>query len=171
MDALSVSATGGMRSQKAKLQHALKVAGFFGVFQAIMPVVGWSIGEVIKGFIFNVDHWIAFIILGILGIKMIHGALSNNLKEGKNILNTKTLLLLAIATSIDALIIGITLNLLKIPFLLSIITIGTVTFILSFLGFIFGKELRKLFGKKVEILGGVALIIIGLKILIEHLSV
>ncbi len=169
MDSFSVSIAGGMKSQTAKVSHAVKVAAFFGIFQAFMPIIGWLIGEAMKGLVTAIDHWVAFILLGIIGIKMILEALNNNGEEKKEIHNTKTLLLLAIATSIDALIVGITLSLLKIPFLVSIFTIGIVTFILSFLGFLFGKQLGELFGKKVEIFGGVALILIGLKILIEHL--
>jgi putative Mn2+ efflux pump MntP len=169
MDAVSVSIAGGMKSQKAKIAHALKVAAFFGIFQAVMPVFGWLIGEVAKGFIGAVDHWIAFILLGMIGIKMIYEALNNSGEEKRNIYNTKILLILSVATSIDALIVGITLNVLKTPFLMSIATIGIVTFILSFLGFLFGKQLGTIFGKRVEILGGAVLILIGLKILIEHL--
>lgn len=171
MDAFSVSIAGGMKSQTAKVTHAVKVAAFFGIFQAIMPIAGWLIAEVMKGFITAIDHWVAFILLGIIGIKMIQEALSNNKEEKKDILNTNTLLMLSIATSIDALIVGVTLSLLKIPFLISISTIGIVTFILSFLGFLFGKQIGVFFGKKAEILGGAALIAIGLKILIEHLTV
>lgn len=169
LDAFSVSIAEGIKSQKAKAVHAVKISAFFGAFQAGMPVIGWFIGEALKGFIASVDHWIAFILLGVIGLKMIHEALNNTAEEKRGILNTKTLLLLSIATSIDALVIGITLSLLKIPFFVSITTIGVVTFILSFLGFIFGKQLGVMFGKKVEILGGVTLVLIALKILIEHL--
>lgn len=170
LDAFSVSIAGGMKSQKAKVAHAVKISAFFGAFQAGMPVIGWVVGETLKSFIAGVDHWVAFILLGVIGLKMIREALGNTQEEKRDILNTKTLLLLSVATSIDALIIGITLSLLKIPFFVSIITIGVVTFILSFLGFIFGKQLGVLFGKKAEALGGVALVLIGLKILIEHLT-
>lgn len=167
MDAFSVSITGGMSSQKAKITRALKVAAFFGAFQGVMPLIGWLIGEVMNGLIFSIGHWVAFILLGIIGVKMIHEALSNN-DEKKDILNTKTLLMLSIATSIDALVVGITLNLIKLPFLISVSAIGVVTFILSFFGFLFGSRIGVLFGKKVEIAGGVVLIIIGIKILLER---
>jgi putative Mn2+ efflux pump MntP len=169
MDSVSVSIAGGMKSQTAKITHALKVAAFFGIFQAVMPIFGWLIGEAAKGFIGSIDHWVAFILLGAIGIKMIREALINAGAEKRNIFDTKVLLGLSIATSIDALIVGITLNLLKTPFFVSIIAIGTVTFVLSLLGFLFGKQLGFLFGKKVEIFGGITLILIGLKILIEHL--
>ncbi|MBI2597227.1 manganese efflux pump [Candidatus Daviesbacteria bacterium] len=170
IDAFSVSIAGGIKSQTSKIAHALKIALFFGIFQLVMPLIGLLISEAMKHYITTIDHWIAFILLGIIGIKMIHEASKNN-DEKKEILDIKTLFILSIATSIDALIVGITLNLFKIPFVISIGIIGVVTFILSFLGFLFGKQIRKLFGKRVEILGGVCLIIIGLKILIEHLIV
>jgi manganese efflux pump family protein len=169
MDAFSVSISGGMRSQRAKVVHALKISTFFGSFQAVMPVLGWLIGEAAKGFIGSIDHWVAFILLGIIGIKMIHEALNNAGVEKRNIFDAKILLILSVATSIDALVVGITLNLLEVPFLVAIIAIGLVTFILSFFGFLFGKQLGILFGKKVEIFGGISLMLIGLKILIEHL--
>lgn len=170
LDAFSVSIAGGMKSKAVKVAAAAKVAAFFGIFQVVMPIFGWLIGETLKGFIASIDHWVAFILLGVIGIKMIREALSTDEEKKKNILDTKTLLLLSVATSIDALIVGITLNLLRIPFLFSIAAIGIVTFVLSFLGFLSGKYLGTMFGKKVEILGGVALIIIGSKILIEHLT-
>lgn len=170
MDSFSVSIAGGMRLQTGKVAHAIKVAAFFGGFQALMPFLGWLIGEALSELITAFGPWIAFILLGIIGAKMIREALSNNGIERKNILNTKTLLLLSVATSIDALIVGITLSLLEIPFIVAVSIIGIVTFILSFLGFLFGKKLGKVFSKEVEVFGGVILIIIGLKILIEHLT-
>jgi manganese efflux pump family protein len=169
MDSVSVSIAGGMKSQTAKITHAFKVAAFFGTFQAIMPIFGWLIGKASEGFISGIDHWVAFVLLGIIGVKMMREALSKDKKIKKDILDTKTLLLLSVPTSIDALIVGITLELIGVPFLSSIIMIGLVTFILSFLGFLFGKQLGLLFGKKIGALGGIALILIGLKILIEHL--
>jgi putative Mn2+ efflux pump MntP len=169
MDAVSVSIAGGMKSQAAKTIHALKVATFFGIFQAVMPIIGWLTGEVAKEFVGDINHWIAFILLGAIGIKMIYEALNSSGAEKRNIFDTKILLILSVATSIDALVVGITLNVLKTPFFISIATIGIVTFILSFLGFLFGKRLGIIFGKRVEILGGAVLILIGLKILIERL--
>lgn len=170
IDTFGVSVIEGMKSHRSKTLQAFKVAAFFGIFQAVMPLVGWFIGELIRGIIFSVDHWVAFILLGGIGLKMLWEGLS---KEGKNkdIANTKVLILLSIATSIDALIIGITLPLLKVPPVVSIGVIGFVTFVLSFLGFIFGRQMGAFFGKKIEVLGGLALIVIGIKILIEHLII
>ncbi|MBA3724738.1 MAG: manganese efflux pump [Candidatus Levybacteria bacterium] len=168
LDALSVSVAGGMKSKRARLAGALKIAAFFGIFQALMPLIGWAIGEVLSSFVSQFAHWIAFGLLTIIGIKMIRESL-DPVDQNQSLLDTRTLFLLAVATSIDALIVGITLPLLDIPLIISSIAIGIVTFVLCFFGFLFGKSIGKVFGKKVEILGGVALILIGLKILIENL--
>lgn len=168
MDAFGVSIAGGVTSKKPKIIHAIKIATFFGLFQAGMPVVGWLIGKGAKDIISVSGPWIAFILLGFIGIKMIRESADTKKIKG-HIHHTRTLLMLSLATSIDALIIGVTLSLIEIPFLISIIVISIVTFVLSFAGFLFGKELGRFFGKKVEILGGVALIAIGFKILLEHL--
>lgn len=166
MDSLSVSIASGMRFHKARIVHAVRVASFFAIFQAAMPVIGWLISEAMKDFIAAISHWVGFFLLGIIGIKMIRESLSNSRKIEKDVLSAKTLLSLAFITSIDALIVGITLNLLEIPVFVSIAVIGIVTFILCYMGFLFGEYAERLFGKKIEIAGGVALIIIGLKILI-----
>lgn len=168
MDAFGVSIAGGIKSKNPKLIHAVKIAAFFGFFQAIMPVFGWLVGQGAKDAVALAGHWIAFILLGFIGIKMIREA-SDVSKVKGHIHHTGTLIMLSLATSIDAFIIGVTLSLIKIPFLLSITIISIVTFVLSFSGFLFGKELGRFFGRKIEILGGLALIAIGIKILIEGL--
>ncbi len=168
LDSLAVSIAGGAQAQKSKLLHAIKVAAFFGIFQAGMPLLGWLIGETIKDAIAQIDNWIAFFLLSGIGIKMIYESLTQNSdEEKKDILNNKTLILLSIATSIDALVVGITLGLLKIPLLLSISIIGIITFILCFFGFLFGNKLGSIFGKRIEIIGGLVLIAIGIKILLS----
>lgn len=167
MDALSVSIAGGIKSPKVKMIHAAKVAGFFGIFQAIMPLIGWFIGEVLSIYLAALTNWIAFVLLSIIGIKMIKESLSPH-ENVKDLLNNKTLTLLAFATSLDALVVGITLGLLKIPFLLSISVIGIITFLLCFIGYLFGSALGNRFGKRIEIAGGIILIIIGIKILLEN---
>lgn len=169
LDAFSVSVAGGMQVRGVKHLHALRVAAFFGGFQAGMPVIGFLLGEAMRTFITGIDHWIAFGLLGIIGINMIREALGNEKGENRNILDTKTLIFLSIATSLDALIVGITLSFIKIPLIFSITTIGLVTFIICFLGFLFGEKLGARFGKKIEVLGGLVLIAIGTKILLEHL--
>lgn len=171
LDSLAVSIAGGAQAQKSKIIHAVKVAAFFGVFQAAMPLLGWLIGEMLKDEIVAIDHWVAFVLLAGIGIKMIHESVTASPNDKKrNLLNTKTLIMLSIATSIDAFVVGITLGLLTIPLLLSISIIGIVTFILCFFGFLFGNRLGKLFGKRIEILGGLVLIAIGIKILLSHLT-
>lgn len=170
LDALSVSVAGGIQTKKAKLKDALKVATYFGGFQAGMPLIGWVIGVKLQSFISSFDHWIAFILLAGIGLKMIKDAMqAKDENEKMQILNNRVLFLLAIATSIDALIVGITLGFIKIPLLLSVACIGLITFILSLFGFLFGKKLGSFFEGKIEMIGGLALIGIGLKILLEHL--
>lgn len=170
LDAFGVSIAGGIKSKDAKIIHAVKIAAFFGIFQAVMPIAGWLIGGAMKGSIDPVDHWIAFILLSGIGIKMIWDT-SKEKTNHNNIIDTKILFLLAVATSIDAFVVGITLPLLQIPLLLSVSIIGLVTFVSSFLGFLFGKKLGVTLDKKVEIVAGVVLILIGLKILLEHLLI
>ncbi|MDO8573723.1 MAG: manganese efflux pump MntP family protein [Candidatus Daviesbacteria bacterium] len=170
LDAFGVSIAGGIKSKDAKIIHALKIAAFFGIFQAAMPIIGWFIGGIMKNSVSSIDHWIAFALLSGIGINMLRET-SKEKTNHKNIIDTRILLLLAIATSIDAFVVGITLPLLKIPLLLSVTIIGSVTFISSFFGFLFGKKLGVTLDKKVEIIAGVVLILIGLKILLEHLLI
>lgn len=168
LDAVSVSVSSGIRSQKAKVLQAFKLASFFGIFQAGMPIIGWYLGEILQNLIASYAHWIAFVLLFLIGIKMIKESFDDTSeKEKLRIFELKTLLLLSIATSIDALIVGITLAVIEIPLLISVSIIGIVTFVLCFLGFLFGKKLGSFFEGKIEIVGGLALIGIGLKILLE----
>lgn len=169
LDAFSVSVVGGINSKTARIKHALKVAFFFGSFQAFMPAIGWLLAEILENFISSYGHFIAFILLSVIGLKMIKESLEEESPDKTKIYQTKTLILLSFATSIDALVVGITLDYLSLPFFLSITVIGVVTFILSFMGFLFGKKIGTFFGKRLEIIGGLVLILIGLKILLENL--
>lgn len=169
MDALSVSIAGGISAKRSKTIDAFKVALFFGGFQALMPVIGWLVGTVLQSYVSAYGHWIAFFLLGGIGVNMIRISFQKREEEKKNIVKTNTLMLLAIATSIDALIVGITLHVLAVPFIIAILIIGTITFILCFFGYLFGNILGKFFGKRFEIIGGIALIGIGLKIVLEHI--
>ena len=168
LDALSVSVAGGLKARHATAKDALKVAWFFGGFQAVMPLIGWVIGGAFKHLIIGVSGWIAFILLTLIGLKMIKEALGPDDPEAKpkDMLGTKTLTMLAIATSIDALVVGVTLNLVNLPLVLSVVIIGVVTFALSLGGFMFGKKLGSFFQGKIEIFGGLALIGIGIKLLL-----
>ena len=170
LDAFAVAVTSGIVVKEAKLMHALKIAVFFGSFQGIMPILGWAGGFVFKNFIIAFDHWIAFSLLCLIGIHMIYESVSVEHRErGVNPLRLGVLLFLSVTTSIDALAVGIGLAFLKVPILRTSLTIGIVTFILTFVGYYVGNRLGHFFESRVRILGGIILIGIGAKILIEHL--
>ena len=170
MDAFAVSISNGITIQRQRANHALRIGIFFGSFQALMPLIGWSAGLSFRELISGVDHWIAFGLLTFIGGKMIYESkkMDGQGKETKP-LNLPTLLLLSVATSIDALAVGISFALLKISIITPIIVIGTVTFILSSIGVLIGNKVGHFFEKKIETLGGLILIGIGIKILLEHL--
>ncbi len=172
LDAFAVSITSGISIKNMKLRHALRIAIIFSVFQAMMPIIGWIIGDKARSFIVSVDHWIAFILLGIIGFKMIYEGLKidKDIEKESDPLNIHVLFVLAIATSIDALIVGLTLSVVNISILLPVIIIGVITFIMSFSGVYLGNKYGHVFdATKLEILGGIILILLGIKILITHL--
>jgi putative Mn2+ efflux pump MntP len=170
VDAFSVAIGIGAANIKKSWPPVLRLAAAFGIFQFVMPIIGWLAGLTIVNFIAGYDHWIAFALLAYIGSKMIWEAFQEENDEEKV---DKTmgmpLLLLSIATSVDALAVGFSFSLLKTPIILPAIIIGVVCFAMTVIGMFFGKGLAKLFGKKVEIFGGVVLIAIGVKILIDHL--
>lgn len=166
MDAFAVSVANG----NLRLKHALRMALAFGVFQAIMPILGWFAGISVRDFVGGVDHWIAFAILVALGIKMMVESFKLDPKsEKKDSQKLTVLLMLSIATSIDALMVGISLSFLKVSILTPAIIIGVVTFVNSFIGTVIGQKLGHFFENKIEMAGGIVLIIIGIKILVEHI--
>ena len=171
MDAFSVAVTDGIVIPEVRFRNALKIGAFFGLFQAAMPCIGYLLGMSVAKYIEHIDHWIAFGLLALIGINMIREALTEREEEAsaKNPLDNKVLFLLAIATSIDALAAGITLITMPISIFISALVIGAVSFVLSVAGVFIGKKCGNLFGNKAEIIGGVVLILIGAKILIEHL--
>jgi putative Mn2+ efflux pump MntP len=169
LDAVSVSVAGGVEVKQAKLKHAVRIAFFFGLFQAVMPLLGWEVGNRITFAVSSYAPWIAFILLTSIGVIMIREAQEEKKEKNKSILSYKTLLLLAFATSIDAFVVGISLGLIKIPLLLAVSVIGVITFLLCIPAFLFGSHLNRYFEGKLELLGGVALILIGLKILLSAL--
>jgi len=170
MDAFAVSVTGGATMSHDRLRGALAAALFFGGFQAFMPVIGWLGGLEFSNFVTGFDHWIAFILLSLIGGKMIFGSMTDGPSErAANLLDLRLLTFLAIATSIDALAVGVTFAFLDVSILVPVAIIGTVTFALSFLGVFIGSRFVGLFENKIEILGGLILIGIGLKILLEDL--
>ncbi len=169
MDAFAVSIASGVKIKELKVRHAVQIALFFGVFQAIMPVVGWLAGIGLKNFISGFDHWVAFGLLAAIGLKMIYEALKLEPHERTmNPLELHILLLLSIATSLDALAVGVTLSFLRVSIVAPAIVIGAVTFALSLAGVFIGERNGHRFGSKVEVAGGLILIGIGLKILLEH---
>ena len=171
MDCFAVSITSGITIKNLKVNNALQIALFFGSFQAIMPVVGWFAGRGLRDFITGVDHWVAFGLLGLIGLKMIYE--STKLQSDKkeiNPLNLYVLSILSLATSIDALAVGVSFAFLKISLVMSMIIIGTITFILSFIGVFVGNRTGHFFENKIELAGGLILIGIGTKILLEHLA-
>ena len=168
MDAFAVSITNGFAMCTLRIRRALLIALFFGAFQAFMPLLGWFAGFKFKELIVSVDHWVAFALLAFIGGKMIYEALVLGKKE-LQIAAIPTLFILAIATSIDAFAVGITFVFLNVNILLPVIIIGIVTFIISYFGVCIGCKFGKNLSGKAEVIGGIILIIIGSKILIEHL--
>ena len=170
MDAFAVAITSGSTIGRMKLRHAMLIASFFGAFQAIMPALGWLLGSWARNFVKDYDHWIAFVLLGVIGGKMIYESfIDEEERAGDDPLNLYVLFMLAVATSIDALAVGVSLTFLDVSILLPALEIGAITFVLSFAGAYIGKIFGHLFEKKLEVLGGLVLIGIGCKILVEHL--
>ena len=170
MDAFAVSITSGITIRYLRIKHALRIGIFFGLFQAVMPLIGWLAGRSLRDFISGVDHWIAFGLLSLIGCKMIYESFKIESSEKEsNPLNIYVLLVLSVATSIDALAVGISFAFLRISIAAPIIVIGAVTFLLSFLGTFVGNRLGHFFEKKIEIVGAFILIGIGIKILVDHL--
>lgn len=172
MDATAVSAARGVATPRILPRHVLSVALFFGGFQALMPLLGWVVGTRIGPVVQAWDHWIAFVLLGAIGGKMLWEARSADDPEApaKDLYAFKVMLVLAVATSIDALAVGVTLPMLNAPFALSLVTIGVTSAVLSALGLFAGHRFGALLGKRLELAGGLVLIALGTKILIEHLS-
>jgi putative Mn2+ efflux pump MntP len=172
MDATAVSAARGFATARILPRHVLLVALFFGGFQALMPLLGWFIGSTVGRLVGDWDHWIAFALLGFIGAKMLWEARetdeSGTLKD-KDLFGLHVMLALAIATSIDALAAGITLPMIGAPLLISVVTIGVTTALLSAAGLYAGRRFGALLGKRLDVLGGVVLIGLGVKILIDHL--
>ena len=170
MDAFAVSIVSGAAYKQLNIKHAFRLALFFGGFQAFMPIVGFLAGLTVKQHIANYDHWIAFALLSAVGGKMIYE--SSKIKPAEQNLqpfNLPVLLVLSVATSIDALAVGITLSLLRISIIMAAVIIGLITFVLSYIGVFIGKNVGHFFESKIEALGGIILIAIGFKILLEHL--
>lgn len=176
MDAFAVSICKGLSMRKVNKKQCLVIGLFFGGFQALMPFIGWALGSQFEQYITSIDHWIAFILLGFIGGKMVVEAIRETdeaVEVGKMDppLDLKEMFILAIATSIDALAVGITFAFLQVPIVEAISIIGITTFVISVIGVYVGNFFGNRYKKKAELAGGMILILIGLKILLEHLGI
>lgn len=175
MDAFAVSICKGLGMNKINKKQAFTIGLYFGGFQALMPLIGWFLGIRFQQYITSIDHWIAFILLVCIGGKMVVEAVRDKhdevIEKKDQPLNHKEMFLLAVATSIDALAVGITFAFLDTPIIEAIVIIGCTTFVLSIVGVIVGNFFGTRYKKKAEIIGGIILILIGLKILLEHLGI
>lgn len=176
MDAFAVSVCKGLGMSRLNIRQATIISLFFGGFQALMPLIGWALGTQLADFITPIDHWIAFILLALIGGKMLFDAFRGD-DEGEagepkdTRLDLKELLMLAIATSIDALAVGITFAFLGVNIVWAIAIIGVTTFVLSVVGVAVGHVFGARYEKGAAIAGGIVLILIGCKILLEHLGI
>ena len=170
MDAFAVSVCKGLATQRVNPKHMIIAGIWFGGFQALMPLIGYFLGTAFEKYVTAVDHWIAFILSGAIGGNMIKEAFSGGENEADGSFGFKTMLVMAIATSIDALAVGITFALLPdVNIVAAVSFIGVTTFILSAVGVKIGNVFGAKYKSKAELAGGIILIILGIKILIEHL--
>jgi manganese efflux pump family protein len=168
-DTFAVSVSSGLILRKINFFDAMKIAFVLALFQGLMPLIGWLIGSGLRKYMMAYDHWIAFILLSVLGTKMIYESFqSEDERKPINPMRFTVMLSMAIATSIDALIVGLSFAFFELNIYLTVLLIGTVTFIVAMLGILFGKKAGAHLGQRMEIVGGLILIAIGFKILIEH---
>ena len=176
MDAFAVSVCKGLGMRKLDKKQALIIGLYFGGFQALMPLIGWLLGSQFQQYITSIDHWIAFILLGFIGGKMMVEAVREwNEEETVEVIDApidhKNMFVLAVATSIDALAVGITFAFLNTPIIEAITIIGITTMVLSIIGVIVGNFFGSRYKSKAEFIGGLILVLLGLKILLEHLGI
>lgn len=175
MDATAVSAARGVSVRELRVRHAVAVAAWFGGFQALMPLLGYVIGARASAAIAAWDHWVAFVLLSLIGGKMVwESRASHQEREAKESLRDpfgpRTMMLLAVATSIDALVVGVTLPMLGAPLASTVTTIGVVTGALSAVGLYLGRRVGAAFGSRLEVLGGLILIGLGIRAVLLHTS-
>ena len=171
MDAFAVAICKGLSVKKVGAKHILTVGIYFGGFQALMPLIGSLLGFKFERFIVSIDHWIAFVLLAVIGGGMIREAIAGGEDEANDSFSFKTMLPLALATSIDALAVGISFAFLGVDIVAAAVLIGVTTFVLSGAGIVVGNVFGAEYKSKAELAGGIVLILIGLKILLEHLEV
>ena len=169
MDAFAVSICKGLSLKKVSFKNAILVGTYFGLFQGLMPLIGYFLGFKMKDAIMSIDHWIAFILLGIIGLNMILDTFKKESIDDN--LEFKIMIILAIATSIDALAIGITFAFLEVNIYFAVTLTAIITFIISALGVKIGNIFGNKYSSKAEIFGGIVLILMGIKILLEHLYI
>jgi len=167
-DTFAVSVSSGLLRKEIVFWQAVRIAFFLALFQAVMPVLGWAGGITIKNWIEPFDHWVALGILTILGVKMLIESQKKSEDKNINPLDIKVIISMALATSIDAFAVGISFAIIQVNMIMAVLIIGSVTFIASMLGILFGKKTGSHFGQKIEIIGGLILIAIGIKIVFEH---
>ena len=168
MDAFAVSVCKGLSMKKLYFSHMFIVGIYFGLFQGFMPMIGYFLGSVFEKIIISVDHWVAFVLLVLIGFNMIKETFSNDEFDDK--VNFKAMFPLAIATSIDALSVGITFAFLRVNIFLSVLIIGIITFVISFIGVSVGNRFGSKYRALAQKVGGIILIFMGIKILVEHLG-
>lgn len=171
MDAFAVSICKGLSVRRLKPKHVLIAGLYFGGFQALMPLLGYFLGKQFQSLITSADHWIAFILLGLIGFNMIREAKNGDEENLNDSMGVKAMLPLAVATSIDALAVGITFAFLQVQIAPAISFIGVTTFLLSAAGVKIGNVFGMKYKAKAELFGGIVLILMGLKILLEHLGI
>lgn len=171
MDAFAVSVCKGLSMSKMNWKKAIIIALYFGGFQALMPVIGYYLGSSFEAIVTNIDHWIAFVLLLIIGGNMIKESFSVDSENCNDDVSFKTMIVLSIATSIDALAVGITFAFLKVNLILAVSLIGIITFALSVFGVKIGNKFGDKYERKAELVGGCILVSLGIKILLEHLQI
>lgn len=171
MDAFAVSICKGLAMREKVLKKGIIVGLWFGGFQALMPTIGFFLGTQFKDQITSIDHWIAFVLLGLIGINMVKEALSNDEEQADDSIAVKEMFMLAVATSIDALAVGITFAFLNVHIVSAALMIGVCTFLISFAGVKIGNIFGTKYKSKAELAGGIILILLGFKILFEHLHI
>ena len=171
MDAFAVSICKGLAMREKVLKKGIIVGLWFGGFQALMPTIGFFLGTQFKDQITSIDHWIAFVLLGLIGINMVKEALSNEEEQADDSIAVKEMFMLAVATSIDALAVGITFAFLNVNIVSAASIIGVCTFLISFAGVKIGNIFGTKYKSKAELAGGIILILLGFKILFEHLHI
>ena len=171
MDAFAVSICKGLSMKKMSWKKAFIIGGYFGLFQGLMPLIGYFLGETFESLVTKIDHWIAFALLSFIGFNMLQEAFKKNPDNVNDSVDFKAMVVLAIATSIDALAVGITFAFLQTNILLAVLAIGIITFGVCVLGVKIGNKFGDKYERKAEAVGGLILIFMGIKILLEHLGI